>query len=78
MHAQAFAGNGMVVFHGKKVGSSVLCVYECCVCMRVCLRVCECVIIALSDGVHAWAFAGNDVVVFHGKKVNLSECVVCV
>ena len=76
MHAWAFAGNSVVVFHGMKVG--VLCVYECCVCMRVCLRVYECVIIALSDGVHAWAFAGNDVVVFHGKKVNLSECVVCV
>jgi hypothetical protein len=41
VHARAFAGNSVVVFHGKKV--SVLCVYECCVCMRVRLRVCECV-----------------------------------
>jgi len=41
VHAWAFAGNSVVVFHGMKVG--VLCVYECCVCIRARLRVCECV-----------------------------------
>jgi len=52
---------------------SVLCVY-----IKARLRVCVCVLIALSDGVHSRAFAGNGVVVFYGKKVSLSECVVCI